>query len=114
MNYAVAPALPAGATSGTLEVLKPPVVGSVILGQGDHANYNTCSSCLLVSAGLKRYFADSGILKVTALGASNIRFAGELKNVKLVEVTIDGSTFKSTPVPGGECLTISSATFDTR
>jgi hypothetical protein len=89
--------------------------GTNVLGSGDNANYATCTACVGAFEGAtsaeRSYFADSGflILDEDPLGG---RLLGRLQNVRLVEVTIDEASFTSTPVPGGACLTIGTATLD--
>lgn len=69
------------------------------------ASYANCSQCVLIQESSDKYFlADSGTLNITS--PDNTNFTGTLNGVKLVEVTIDGTTFDSAPVPNGEirCL----------
>ena len=58
------------------------------------------------------FTADSGSLVITSIGTTGGQFAGSLSNVELIEVTIDPSTFVSTPVPGGENWCLSEYNFD--
>jgi len=88
--------------AGSFDVSKPP----------DNA-YSTCAHCLLAFEDVNgadpiAYYQASGTLKVTSpdisyKGAS----AGSLDGIKLIEVTIEGT--KTTPVPGGKCLSLSGA-----
>ena len=62
------------------------------------------------SAITRRYFQTGGTLTVNAgSDALNGTLQGTLTDVTLVEVTVDPTTFTSTPVPGGACLHLASA-----
>lgn len=85
---------------------------------GDDANYGTCSTCVLFlqdvagdGSVVKYFFAQSGTME---LGTTSYPFiSGSITDVTLVEVTIaPAPDFTTTPVPGGECLHVASATFD--
>ena len=87
---------------------------------GDNANYSTCEQCLLVyqdydntsGAAAKYFLPVSGSLAITTTDADDGALsAGTLTNVKLVEVTIDFTTFESTVVSGGGCYTIDTASW---
>jgi hypothetical protein len=90
--------------------------GSYDLASSPDDNYGSCVHCLLVyeDAGTgteTAFFPAQGTMNITipdsALdGQSN----GGLLSVLLEEVTISGF---STPVPGGRCLVIASANWDT-
>lgn len=100
-------------------------IGEYDLGKGANTNYKTCTECVRVSQDYveaasedesgsytKLYFQKSGTLKIEGFdNDGNIK--GTLA-AKLIEVTIDfeNRTYESTPVEGGECLEIESATFD--
>ena len=52
------------------------------------------------------YFQASGTLKVTTPDVSYMgACAGSFETIKLFEATLEGS--KTTPVPGGKCLSLS-------
>lgn len=94
--------------------------GTFDLGQGSDANYQTCHRCVSAyedassdgSTG-RVYFQQSGTMTLTTMASPpNPRSAGSLSKVKLVEVTIDPDTLESTPVQGGKCLWIESASWD--
>ncbi|MDX9721084.1 MAG: hypothetical protein RBU37_10060, partial [Myxococcota bacterium] len=95
--------------------------GSIELGSlAIDTNYQTCSTCVLLYAGCtedggceKTFFATGGTLHLDAIGKNGTPFQGHLEGVELIEVTIDGNTFRSTPVPGGQNWCIDTVTFDT-
>ena len=96
--------------------------GTYDLGTGDNKNYKTCTECVRVLEDYvepasdeesghydHQYFQKSGTIKIDTVDKQgNIK--GSL-SAKLVEVTLD-SSYNSTPVTGGGCLEIESATFD--
>lgn len=87
--------------------------GSFDVSKAPDDNYSTCAHCILAYEDINTatpiaYFQESGTLTVTSpdtlyTGAS----AGSLDSIKLVEVTLEGTT--TTPVPGGKCLSLSGA-----
>ncbi|HEV8247544.1 MAG TPA: hypothetical protein VGP93_17325, partial [Polyangiaceae bacterium] len=92
------------------------LTGSFTLGQGNEANYATCSRCVMVrqdalAAGQVNYFATAGTMTVSP---SSAQMSGSpdvtLTDVTLVQVTVDPTTYVSTPVQQGSCLHLSSAT----
>jgi hypothetical protein len=91
------------------------VPGTFDLSQSPNDNYEACTHCVVVyedDSG-KTYFQRSGTIEMTAISSPPAGiFTGTLTNVELEEVTID-SNFVSTPVPGGGCLRIVAASFDT-
>lgn len=95
------------------------VPGTFNLRDAAESNFATCSHCVFVF-GLngdretaKIFFQESGSFTLTDVDDPLMDdVAGSLSNVKLVEVTI-APDFVSTPVPGGQCLTLASYTFDT-
>jgi hypothetical protein len=109
-----------GPESFRLEVYAAPVVGSVDLAVAPQDNYATCDDCarfdtdLVMGTPTKVFFQSGGTLAITKADPGLTgAFAGSLTDVTLIEVTIDGMTFTSTPVPNGECFHIASATWDT-
>jgi hypothetical protein len=77
--------------------------------------YAECEHCVLVIAGKsssqqKHYLAKEGTLSITALSATHV--AGSLSGVKLIEVTINESTFATSPVQGGCSIEIPTLAFD--
>ncbi len=89
--------------------------GSPLTGPGDYPlgdnpadqNYATCSTCAIIHANSKVFFATEGLVTVTELDQVGRIVKATLSNALLVEVTIDQQTFVSTPVPNGEtwCIT---------
>lgn len=80
-------------------------------------NYETTNLAVLIQydcdAGCQKIFlANSGSLVITDIGTSGGQFTGSLSDVELIEVTINPSTYVSTPVPGGEKWCISEYNFD--
>lgn len=87
-------------------------------------NYADCPWCVMVAqdasedpnAMPKYFFQDAGTLVIEAInpvnGEMDAESKGHLENVRLVEVTID-ENYTSTPVPGGACLQIVQAAWDT-
>ncbi len=88
----------------------------------DDSNYNACSLCVITMNGCtqttegvrcaKAFLAQSGGLRIDALDGVGGSFQGKLTNVELIEVTIDSSTWTSTPVPNGQDWCISSFDID--
>lgn len=74
----------------------------------DGINYADCGLCLLIYQGCtttecaKTFYADAGSVEITSIGVEGDTFAATLHDVVFKEVTIDSSTYQSTPVPGGE------------
>ena len=85
----------------------------------DEQNYQTCGTCVLVYQGCndeectgKTFFATSGTLTLSEFGGTT--YVGSLTDVTLQEVTIDTSTWLSTPVSDGETWCIDNFTMDTQ
>ena len=88
--------------------------GTFDLSATGDSNYATCSRCVSVyqDEGDKIFFQKSGTMVVDASSDQlDGHPSGKLTDVTLIEVTIDSSTFTSTPVVGGACLHITSADF---
>jgi hypothetical protein len=91
--------------------------GTFDLAAGNQANYQTCAICFRVfsldaKGGLARqFFQSGGSVTLTADPLTGV-MTGTVTDLELVEVTIDGSTFESTPVPGGACLDHDPLTLD--
>jgi hypothetical protein len=93
--------------------------GSFDLSQSPDDNYSTCNHCLRLGQDIvsgtadKVFFQQSGTMVLDVSSSPMTGFVkGSLKNVTLVESTIDADTYVSTPVAGGLCYTIASASFD--
>jgi hypothetical protein len=93
--------------------------GTFNLATAPDDNYQTCNHCVLAvvdpnATAPKVYYQQSGTMTLTQVTSPPTeQMAGSLLNVKLIEVTIDSTTFLSTPVPNGGCLLIQSANFNT-
>ncbi len=86
--------------------------GTFNLGSGANTNYSTCTECLRILKGEAKYFQMSGTLKIDSVDEDeNIK--GSL-SAKFIESNIGGQdeNWVSTPISGGECLEIESASFD--
>jgi hypothetical protein len=99
----------------TLELYSPQE-GTIDLAAGVNQNYSTCSQCVLLRQDAvgetpsKLFFQDQGTLFLsTAPGADPLPVA--FQNLRLIEVTINGETVESTPVPNGECYERSGTVF---
>ena len=84
--------------------------------EGDYAS---CTHCVRLdqddkSEAKRVFFAETGTLELSAVGVMPSVSAGTLKQVKLVEVAVDPSTYQTTPVADGACYLVDSATWDTR
>jgi len=79
-------------------------------------NYDSCGLCGIVMTGCtetaceKSFLITSGSITITELGAVGGNFAATVSNLSGIEVTIDSTTFTSTPVPGGETWCADAAT----
>lgn len=80
-------------------------------------NYETTNLAVLVYYNCdggceKTFLANSGTIDISSIGTSGGQFTGTLSDVELIEVTIDPTTYVSTPVPAGEDWCISGYQFD--
>jgi len=88
-------------------------VGSYDLASETNDNYATCTECVRVfediaadNSGVAAiYFQYSGAIDITEIGARPLESKGSI-HVFVHEVTIDASTYESTPVAGGACYEI--------
>lgn len=91
--------------------------GTVALGTGSNANYETCTTCVRVFQDIageipaKQFFARSGSLVLRA-DALQSHLDATLVDVVLEEVTLTPD-FISTPVTDGACISIPTATLST-
>lgn len=83
-------------------------------------DYSTCEHCVLVYADVeggaptKTFMQASGSFELSVNPSPTTgAIKGSLKNVKLVEVTIDPDSYVSTEVVGGDCLEIDTLAIDT-
>ena len=94
-------------------------VGTYDLATGLNANYSSCTECTLIfedlaedgSAFAKIYYQMEGTLEISEVKEGTLESKGTL-TAKVVEVTINSSTYESTPVEGGGCYEIETS-FDT-
>jgi len=85
----------------------------------DGSNYETCANCILIRTGCtqangctKTFYADEGDLVIAQWDHQGGRFTGKLQGVKLREVTINSTTYHSTPVVGGQTWCLDQFDFD--
>jgi hypothetical protein len=101
-----------------LEVFDDALTGTVDLGDGIEANYQTCATCFRVYEDLgidappgREFFQVAGTID---LGSTTPPFlAGTVSGLTLVEVTI-AKDFRSIPVPGGACLRVETFDFEVK
>ncbi|HOW50963.1 MAG TPA: hypothetical protein PLV42_02840 [bacterium] len=92
------------------------VVGSYDLASEANDNYATCTECVRVfediaadnSGVAATYFQYSGAIEIAEIGTRPLESKGSI-HVFVHEVTIDASTYESTPVAGGACYEITGA-----
>lgn len=78
-------------------------------GTGPDGNFGSCAHCVAAFYGTTiahGYFADAGTLELRA-DPFTLELDMVLEGARLIEVTIGGPTLMSTPVPGGDCITLS-------
>jgi hypothetical protein len=98
----------------------PGGVGTFDFATAPNDNYGTCVACPLLYVDATQtgaggfYYATAGTLEITAQPIANdvSQSAGTFTGVQLREVTLDQTTFQSTLVPGGDCVSIPDGTFD--
>ncbi len=102
--------------AGDIQFYDFTVTGALDLASSDNNNFSTCTTCLLVNQDVdpnngpsKTFFQTSGTIDIGTTTFPAV--SGTIKDATLVEVTIDPSTFTSTPVAGGACIHITSAPF---
>lgn len=88
-----------------------------IAANADDRNYATCATCVLLYANCTEtscdtFLADSGNIVVTDVDPDLGVFTGTLEDATFVQVTINSTTFQSTPVPNGANWCIDSFAFD--
>lgn len=119
------------AGSGTLNAAEPfdvfqlefykvgPLAGNIVPGtypiSGPELNYATCAICPRVftdcttqACADQQFYATGGSVTLTQV-SPNLVYS--VSNLTFVEVTINATTFESTPVPGGCSSAITSASF---
>jgi hypothetical protein len=83
-------------------------------------NYATCGTCVLIAAGCTGptetcetvFFHTGGILELESNVAIGEPLRGSLRDVVLIEVTIESGTSESVPVPDGQAWCIDELHFD--
>ena len=85
----------------------------------DGINYADCGLCLLAFSGCngqqceKTWYAEAGSVDITAIGTGvGQQFAATLHDVVFDEVTINDTTWVSTPVPGGQTWCVGEYAYD--
>ncbi len=94
--------------------------GTIDLGNGDNANYETCSECLVLYKDFvleteeyaATFFQQKGELVFEEVKEGTFESKGH-GSFRLIEVEIDDYTAVSTPVPGGACYEIENLTWNT-
>ncbi|GEM_PF-2138559 len=88
----------------------PTSTGTFSLGTGFNSNFGGCTHCPLVFEDFvdgvppqRVYFPSAGQLELARDPFSYV-LSGSVRGLHMVEVTIDGPTLESVPVPGGRCL----------
>lgn len=94
--------------------------GTIDLGSGNNANYETCLECFLLYEDIdftnnwyeRTFFQQSGELVFEEVKEGTMESKGHA-SFRLVEVEIDDYTSESTPVPGGACYDVENLTWNT-
>ena len=94
--------------------------GTIDLGSGDNANYETCVECPLLYEDVdfynneygRTFFQQKGELVFDEVKEGTFESRGHA-SFRLVEVEIDDYSSVSTPVPGGACYEVENLTWDT-
>ena len=122
VQAAISPTLGAADPDFFLVELVDGATGTFDLGAMPDTNYKTCDHCLSVfedanamGTPARRYFQSKGSITVTVADPNLTgKSAGSVTDLTLVEVTLaGGGDFMSTPVPGGKCLHLAAAAWDT-
>ena len=97
------------------------LMGTFDLTAGNQNNYATCAACLrlfttdAMGAVKRQFYQDGGSITLTQDPFTNKVLMGTATGVSLIEVTIDPMStppFTSTPVVGGQCLSLGAITLD--
>ena len=94
--------------------------GTINLGNGDNANYETCTECLVLYKDFDldteeyaaTFFQQSGELVFEEVKEGTFESKGHA-SFRLIEVEIDDYTAVSTPVTGGACYEVENFEWDT-
>ncbi|MEZ5437834.1 MAG: hypothetical protein R3F12_05695 [Lysobacteraceae bacterium] len=86
------------------------VTGSYVLNAAPNDNLSTCEVCVLVYADMdagntpsQYYFQREGILTITEAPGPTAQIHLSIPDIVVEQVSINSSTFQSTPIPGGAC-----------
>jgi hypothetical protein len=107
---------PANLSIQFYSVAADPLTGTIDLSAGDQNNFATCAACMLVfttdttGALVKTFYQSGGSLALTEDPLATSHLSGTITNLSLIEVTIDQTSFMSTPVVGGVCLSLGTVT----
>jgi len=91
-------------------------VGTFALGEGPDASYGSCAHCAMALYGTTfegAYFADRGSVTFAA-DPFDRHLSLSMSDVRLVEVTFEGSDLHTVPVPGGGCIELAPYEIDER
>jgi hypothetical protein len=85
----------------------------------DGSNYADCGLCVLVVTDCNEgyqcdrvFFVEQGILEIINLNVQGGRFRAVLKEAVFLEVTINPSTYETTPVPDGDSWCVDELVID--
>ena len=83
------------------------------------SNYATCALCVVLVTGCDDgyscdtvFFADAGTVDIVAMGDVGTPFSAVLEDVVFQEVSLNPTTYESTPVPGGDTWCVDGFTMD--
>jgi hypothetical protein len=86
-------------------------IGTVELGEGVEANYETCTNCIIAQLDVERlFFQTGGTVDFTDGHGPLVGWvSATVSDLTLAEVSVNVHTHESTLIEGGDCLHISSA-----
>ncbi|MEW5848047.1 MAG: hypothetical protein AB2A00_04505 [Myxococcota bacterium] len=94
-------------------------VGTFDLGSGNDSNLSTCAHCVMIFADQLDPSAPPGALLFVTAGTLTVaedpfglKLRGSLTGARFVEVTVEGETLQSVPVPGGLCVEVDDVNMD--
>lgn len=94
------------------------LAGTFQLAAGKQANYETCAICVrafdVAPNGdiVKQFFQSGGSITLTEDPLTNVHMIASFTDLQLEEVTINSSTYHSTPVAGGACTSFANFNID--
>jgi hypothetical protein len=97
--------------------IEPTLSGTFNLTQGNQANYQTCAVCIRAFAVqgqniIRQYFQNGGSITLSEDPFTNKHLVASITGLTFEEVTVDQSTFHTTPVPGGLCGAVADTSID--